>query len=245
MSDRILKTAQRTWRRLGVPSGDAGQMSRELQADLAAARADGRDPDQYVGGDAAGFARAWAASRGLVRARRRALTVAAAGLAGLLPGAALAVLSVTLPSSVVFNEMIGNRSFITASADTAGVAGIEYSYVIPVELLGLLAYVGYLLGAVSSAAGCYAAVATVLRLGADPLRAGTLRLLARAGPLLLLGACLAGVAAASRTDFTYSATTVASAAASAAATAAIGLGVIRILSFRVHAETHSNPGGAP
>lgn len=234
MNHPIVKTAQRTWQRLGVPPGDARQMSRELEADLAAAMADGRDPDQYVGGDPAGVARAWAASRGLVRAKRRTFTVAAAGLVGLMPGVALAVLAVTLPSSVVFNDMIGERSFITATADTGGVTGIEYSYAVPVDLLGLLAYTGYLLGAVISAAGCYAAVAAVLRLGADPLRTRTLRLLARLGPLLILGACTAGVGAASRNDFTHGAVTVTSAAAAAAATAAVGLGVIRQLSFRGH-----------
>ncbi len=237
MTDPIVKTAQRTWQRLGVPPDDASQMSRELQADLDAAKADGRDPDQYVGGEPAGFARAWAASRGLVRAKRRTATVAAAGLAGLLPGAALAVLTVTLPSSLVFNDMIGNRSFVTATADTGGAAAIAYSYAVPVDMLGLIAFAGYLIGAVISAAGCYAAVSAALRLGADPLRRRTLRLLAQLGPLLILGACMAGVGAASRNDFTYGAVTVASAALAAAATAAVGLAAIRLLSFRVQPES--------
>ena len=136
MTNPIVKTAQRTWQRFGLPPGDASQMSRELEADLAAAEVDGRDPDQYVGGDPAGLARAWAASRGLVRAKRRTVTVAAAGLAGLLPGAALAVLAVTLPSSVVFYDMIGNRSFLTATADTGGVTGIDYRYAISVDMVG-------------------------------------------------------------------------------------------------------------
>ena len=131
--------------------------------------------------------------------------------------------------------MIGNRSFITARADTGGVTGVEYGYAVPVEMLGLLAYAGYLFGAVISAAGCYTAVAAVLRLRADPLRSRTLRLLARLGPLLILGACTAGVGAASRNDFTHGAVTVASAAVAAAATAAVGLSVIRLLSIR-HAE---------
>lgn len=236
MTDRIVRTAQRTWRRLGVPPLDANEMSRELEADLAAARTDGRDPDQYVGGDPAGFARAWAASRGLVRAKRRTVTVAVAGLAGLLPGAALAVLAVTLPSSLVFNDMIGNRSFITAIADTGGVTVIDYNYAVPVSALGLIAYAGYLVGAVISAVGCYVAVSAVLRLAADPLRARTLRLLARLGPVIIVGACIAGVAAASRNDFTHGADTVVSAATASAAIAAVGIALTRLLSFRTHAE---------
>lgn len=237
MTDPIVKTAQRTWQRLGVPPGDASQMSRELEADLHSARADGRDPDQYVGGDPAGFARAWAASRGLVRAKRRKATVAAAGLAGLLPGAALAVLTVTLPSSLVFNDMIGNRSFITTTPGTGGATAIAYNYAVPVDMLALIAFAGYLIGAVISAAGCYAAVSAVLRLGADPLRNRTLRLLARLGPLLVLGACIAGIGAASRNDFTYGVVTVASAALAAATAAAVGLAAIRLLSFRVQPES--------
>ena len=234
MTNPIVKTAQRTWQRLGVPPGDASQMSRELEADLAAAEADGRDPEQYVGGDPAGFARAWAASRGLVRAKRRTVTVAAAGLAGLLPGAALAVLAVTLPSSVVFNDMIGNRSFLTATADTGGVTGIDYRCAIPVDMLGLIAYAGYLIGAVISVTGCYAAVSAVLRLRADPLRTRTLRLLARLGPLIILGAYMAGVSASSRNDFAHGAVTVASAAFAAGATAVVGLALVRLLSFHAH-----------
>jgi hypothetical protein len=236
MTDPIIRTAQRTWQRLGVPPGDASQMSRELEADLAAARADGRDPAQYVGGDPAGFARAWAASRGLVRAKRRTIIVAAAGLAGLLPGAAMAVLAVTLPSSLVFNNMIGNQSFVTTTAGTGGLDAIAYDYAGPVASLGFIAYLGYFLGAVISAGGCYVAVSAVLRLGADPLRTRTLRLLARLGPLIILGACLAGVSAASLTDFSYGADTVALAAAASAAIAAVGIALIRLLSLRTHAE---------
>lgn len=147
------------------------------------------------------------------------------------------MLTVTLPSSVVFNDMIGNRSFVTATADTGGVAGIAYSYAVPVDMLGLIAYAGYLIGAVLSAAGCFAAVSAVLRLGADPLRKRTLRLLARLGPLIILGACMAGIGAASRNDFTYGTVTVASAALAAAAASAVGLATIRLVSFRLHAES--------
>lgn len=235
MTDPIVRTARRTWQRLGVPPTDANEMSRELEADLASARADGRDPDRYVGGDAAGFARAWAASRGLVRAKRRTVTVTAAGLAGLLPGAALAVLAVTLPSSVVFNDMIGNRSFVTTTPGTGGLDAIAYNYAGPAAAMGLAAYLGYAIAAVVSAAGCITAVSAVLRLSADPLRARTVRLLLRLGPLVILAACLAGVTAASLGGFTYGADTVALTAAASAGTAALGIAIVRLASFKDHA----------
>ena len=226
----IMKTAVRTWRRLGVPAEDAEAMSRELESDLAAALADGRDPLTYVGGDPAGFARAWAASRGVVRPRRRLLSVAGAGLLGTLPGVGLALLFLTLPSSVVFNDFIGNRAFLSATAE-GGVGGISFSYAIPVELIGLLAYCGYLVGGVVAVLGCLTLTSLLLKTLGDPLRAQTVRLLAWLMPISGTAAVLAGAGAASLNEFSYGSGSVMLTLAASAVAVAAGFAITRLVAF--------------
>ena len=228
--DAIVRKAVRTWRRLGVPAGDAEAMSRELAGDLAAARADGRDPLTYVGGDPAGFARAWAASRGVVRPRRRLLSVAGAGLLGTLPGVGLALLFLTLPSSVVFNDFIGNRSFLSTTAE-GGVGGISFSYAVPVELIGLIAFCGYLIGGVVAVLGCLTLTSLLLKTPGDPARARTVRLLARLIPIIGTAAVLAGAGAASLNDFTYGSATVVLTLFASAVVAAAGFAITRLVAF--------------
>ena len=228
--DAIVRKAVRTWRRLGVPAGDAEAMSRELAGDLAAARADGRDPLTYVGGDPAGFARAWAASRGVVRPRRRLLSVAGAGLLGTLPGVGLALLFLTLPSSVVFNDFIGNRSFLSTTAE-GGVGGISFSYAVPVELIGLIAFCGYLIGGVVAVLGCLTLTSLLLKTLVDPARARTVRLLARLIPIIGTAAVLAGAGAASLNDFTYGSATVVLTLSASAVVAAAGFAITRLVAF--------------
>lgn len=228
--DAIVRKAVRTWRRLGVPAGDAEAMSRELAGDLAAARADGRDPLTYVGGDPAGFARAWAASRGVVRPRRRLLSVAGAGLLGTLPGVGLALLFLTLPSSVVFNDFIGNRSFLSTTAE-GGVGGISFSYAVPVELIGLIAFCGYLIGGVVAVLGCLTLTSLLLKTLGDPARARTVRLLARLIPIIGTAAVLAGAGAASLNDFTYGSATVVLTLSASAVVAVAGFAITRLVAF--------------
>ena len=228
--DAIVRKAVRTWRRLGVPAGDAEAMSRELAGDLAAARADGRDPLTYVGGDPAGFARAWAASRGVVRPRRRLLSVAGAGLLGTLPGVGLALLFLTLPSSVVFNDFIGNRSFLSTTTE-GGVGGISFSYAVPVELIGLIAFCGYLIGGVVAVLGCLTLTSLLLKALGDPARARTVRLLARLIPIIGTAAVLAGAGAASLNDFTYGSATVVLTLSASAVVAVAGFAITRLVAF--------------
>ena len=228
--DAIVRKAVRTWRRLGVPAGDAEAMSRELAGDLAAARADGRDPLTYVGGDPAGFARAWAASRGVVRPRRRLLSVAGAGLLGTLPGVGLALLFLTLPSSVVFNDFIGNRSFLSTTTE-GGVGGISFSYAVPVELIGLIAFCGYLIGGVVAVLGCLTLTSLLLKTLGDPARARTVRLLARLIPIIGTAAVLAGAGAASLNDFTYGSATVVLTLSASAVVAVAGFAITRLVAF--------------
>src|SRR4051812_47127422 len=82
----VLRRCRWAWRRIGVPSAAITELAAELEADLEAAWRDGRQPIDYVGGDPAGFARAWAAARDLVPQRLYLVRLALATVLGAIPG---------------------------------------------------------------------------------------------------------------------------------------------------------------
>lgn len=65
----VVSTCRSTWKRMGVPAQARADLEFELRTNLDAAASDGMDATTFVGGDADGLAREWAAARGLVRAR--------------------------------------------------------------------------------------------------------------------------------------------------------------------------------
>ncbi|MFC6887364.1 MULTISPECIES: hypothetical protein [Actinomadura] len=178
MTDKVVKRCGRTWRRIGVSRDVAAEMAAELEADLAAAREDGRDPESYVGGDPAGFARAWASERGAVPVRARAGRLMAAALLGGLPGALTGLFMVFGLSSEALAEVLGR--------DPAGL-----------DVPGWLVFALYGLSGAFAWAGVLAAVSAVLRFHADAARQRTLRALAVVLPLAGLAAA-AGTALAAR-----------------------------------------------
>ncbi|MFC0038032.1 hypothetical protein [Actinomadura rayongensis] len=159
MTSRIVRRCRRTWLRIGVPAGDVADMTAELAADLAAAEADGRDPDSYVGGDPAGFARAWASERGVVPVRSRVGRLMAAGVLGGLPGALAGLFAVFGLQSETFAQVLGR-------GDRA------------VELPSNLLVAAQLAAAFFAWAGILGATSAVLRFHADALRRPTVRALA-------------------------------------------------------------------
>jgi hypothetical protein len=189
----VLGICTRTWRRLGVPRADIEAMQAELLDDLEAAYADGVDPQAYVGGDAAGLARAWASARGLVRPRYRVI------------GCALVALAVIVP-------MMFAASFLYVATTSAYVAdllqpGWDWNEVPAPPELGdgyprpfvswpLWLFVGwYVAAAFAGMAFVLLAVSAYLRIWADPGRRATVRALAVAFlPLAALsGFVVAGV----------------------------------------------------
>ncbi|MES9535952.1 hypothetical protein [Actinomadura sp. NPDC000600] len=179
MTERVVRECTRTWRRIGVSREDGADMAAELEADLSAARADGRDPQSYVGGDPAGFARAWASERGAVPLRHRAGRLMAATTAGLLPGA--------------FAELF--MVFGLSSDEMAHVLGRESTVDVPTWLALAL----YAVTAVSAWAGALAAASAVLRFHADAARQATVRVLAVLVPAAGLAAA-GGTALLARLD---------------------------------------------
>ncbi|MGK5550992.1 hypothetical protein ACSNOI_05200 [Actinomadura kijaniata] len=172
----IVRRCRRTWRRIGVPREAAVDMAAELSSDLEAARLDGRDPYSYVGGDPAGFARAWASERGVVSLRPLTgrLTVAAA-LGGLPAG---------------FVGLFA--AFGLDSASTANVLGRTT----PLEPPTWLILVFYIVSGVFAWAGMLLAASEVLRFHADAARRATVRTLAWALPLAGAGAAVVTAGAA-------------------------------------------------
>lgn len=191
--DEVLRVCTRTWRRLGVPRADVEDLQRELLDDLEAAAADGVDAQSYVGGDAAGLARAWASARGLVRPRYRVL------------GCALVALAVVVP-------MMFAASCLYVATTSAYVAdllqpGWDWNEVPPPPEAGdgfprpfvswpLWFFVSwYVVAALAGMAFLLLAVSAYLRVWADAARRATVRALAAAFiPLAMLsGFVVAGV----------------------------------------------------
>jgi hypothetical protein len=169
--NEIVTTCRKTWRRLGVPRGQADAMAAELTADLASASEDGVDPWSYVANDPAGFASGWADARGLVRPRRRILTTGAAAVVGAIPGAVFGLFVAYGLSSSAFAEIFGEEVLVG-----------ENLYVTVFEPPQLLLLALYALGGVITYAGALAAVAAILRWRLDPAAGLTVRLLATALP---------------------------------------------------------------
>ncbi|MEI8058270.1 MAG: hypothetical protein WCI29_12780 [Actinomycetes bacterium] len=172
--DEVLATCQRTWRRLGVPRQAVTEMLDELANDLRAAAEAGVTPQSYVGGDAAGMARAWAAARGLVRPRFHVL------------GVVLITLLVTVP-------LMFAASYIYVASTSAYVAdllrpGWDLVQLGPADGVGTIRprvtfplwfFLGwYVLAVLVGLGGILLALSAYLRRWADPARLATLKVVA-------------------------------------------------------------------
>lgn len=192
--------ARRVWRRLGVPEQAAQEMAEELGADLAAALADGRTAEEYVGGDVAALARTWAAERGLIRPRKHVGRVIAAALLGALPGGFTGLFFVFAPGSRLPEFAFAPASPLdnwAVRALSAGPTGSQVLLDMPVPVILLL----YVLSAFAAYAGSLAAVSAVLRHSADPHRGRTVKAIAFAVPVIGVVATAAGVALAAKLNF--------------------------------------------
>ncbi len=160
-------------------------MSDELDGDLQSAQADGITSMTMVGGDPDGFARSWAASRGLVRPKWRIVSTTLVAALAMVPGAAMMLIGPLAATSWWFAEMVG------ASPDSQGrrSAG-NYGTVLEPPIWGILALYG--LAIVVGYIGALLATSAWLRRWSDPARLRTVRLLAWTLPV---GALIAGLAA--------------------------------------------------
>jgi hypothetical protein len=159
-------------------------MAEEPAADLAAAAADGRSAAEYVGGDAVGPARTWAAARGLVRPRTTLVPVAAAAVLGALPGGFTGLFWAFAPGSAFPSFLLGHPA-------AAGAA--------PLPAWAVIAL--YLASAPAGYAGSLAAVSALLRHRADRCRRSTVRALAAALPVVGVLAAAGGIGLAAVLDF--------------------------------------------
>ncbi|WP_067807502.1 hypothetical protein [Actinomadura formosensis] len=166
MSEKVVRQCKRTWRRIGVSREDGAEMAGELAADLRVALADGRDPQSYVGGDPAGFARAWASERGVVPLRYRTGRLMAASLLGALPGLFAGLFMVFGTSSDELEQVLGRT----------------------VDVPTWLVMILYTASAVFVWAGVLAAVSAVLRFHADAARRATVGALAVLLPFFAVAA---------------------------------------------------------
>ena len=100
--DRLLTTADREWRALGVSRKDRLSLGADLRAELEAAQADGLAPADLVGADQAGFARQLAETSGVERTPPRYGPIL--GVAGV--GGVLALVVGYLLVNVVFDAFV-------------------------------------------------------------------------------------------------------------------------------------------
>ena len=186
MSD-VPRRCRKTWRRLGVPSDAIESMTDELVGDLQSASADGISDMTMVGGDPDGFARSWAASRGLVRPKWRIISTTFVAALAMVPGAAMMLVVPLAVTSPWFIEMVNPNMGLPEPAQRRGTSGTNYldlpMWVI-LTLYGLAIAVGYI--------GALLATSAWLRRWSDPARLRTVSLLAWALPF---GALVAGVLA--------------------------------------------------
>jgi hypothetical protein len=168
-----------------VPSDAIESMTDELDGDLQSARADGVSDMSMVGGDPAGFARSWAASRGLVRPKWRVVSTTVVAALAMVPGAAMMMVVPLAATSWWFAEMVG-ASPDSAGRRSSGGYGIvlEPPLWVILALYGLAIVVGYM--------GALLATSAWLRRWSDPARLTTVSLLAWTLPV---GALAAGLAA--------------------------------------------------
>ncbi|WP_157610280.1 hypothetical protein [Spirillospora albida] len=180
MTEKIVRRCRRAWRRIGVSRDDAADMAAELTADLEAAEADGRDAQSYVGGDPAGFARAWASERGVVPLRPRIGRLVTAAVLGGVPGGLAGLFVAFGLSSDAMAEVLGERDVPTAL------------------IMGL-----YVLCGVFAWAGVLAGGSAVLRYHADAARRTTVLALAVALPPAGAAAAAATMLLARRVGYAY------------------------------------------
>lgn len=180
MTEKIVRQCRRAWRRIGVSREDAAEMAAELRGDLAAAEEDGRDPQSYVGGDPAGFARAWASERGAVPVRPRVGRLVTAAVLGGVPGGLAGLFMAFGLSSDAMGEVLGERD-------------------LPLALIMAL----YALSGAFAWAGILAGASAVLRFHADAARRRTVLALALALPPAGVVAAAATMLLARRLRYAY------------------------------------------
>ncbi len=168
-----IRSIERTWRRLGVPTQSRQEMAAELAADLAASAADGGTAVDVVGPDPTTFAREWAEARGEVRGRWRLGLVTVAVILGAVPGAVFGLFIAYGTSSEAFASLVGNTD----------------GYV---DIPGWLSLSLYGVGGILALAGALLTTSAALRSVDDPHPRRTVRLLAVVLPI----AAILGVAAA-------------------------------------------------
>lgn len=187
--DDVLQTCRRTWRRLGLTRAEIDAMSEELRSDLIAAEAEGVAPQEYLGGDAAGVARAWASSRGLVRPRYHVIGVMAVALLVTVPMLFAASYIYLASTSAYVADLFNPGWDMVEPAPYDGDGAVRPFVSVPLWL-----FLGwYIAAAVAGAAGVVLGVSAYLRRWADPARVTTLRVLA---VMLLPAAVAAGFAVA-------------------------------------------------
>jgi hypothetical protein len=187
--DEVLRTCARTWRRIGVSRSAAEEMARELRADLEAAAGAGVDAQAYVGGDAAGLARAWASARGLVRPRYHLVGCMAVALLVVVPMVFAASFIYIAVTSAFVADIVSPGWDLVRPGPFDGDGAVRPFVSIPLPL-----FVGwYVAAAVAGVAGILLGVGAYLRLWADPARRDTVRALA---VVLLPAAAVAGFAVA-------------------------------------------------
>lgn len=183
----VLRRCRRTWRRLGVSSDAIASMADELDGDLQSAAADGITAMSMVGGDPDGFARSWAASRGLVRPKWRLASTTFVAAIAMIPGAAMMLVVPLAITSEWFIEIVNPGGTVSDTQSRRGSYSTNYLDLplwVVLALYGLAIAVGY--------TGALLATSAWLRRWSDPARLKTLSLLAWTLPF---GALTAGVAA--------------------------------------------------
>lgn len=187
--DSVIRECRRTWHRLGVDDEQARAMADELAADLADARSDGVLPVAFVGGDPAGFARAWASARGAVRPRYRILSTTAVALVAMLPAAFVAMFVPLASTSWWFIQIVQPRNQSLFCDTPISLGGCAQPML---EDIGVFWAGGYALAASVAWCGALLGASAWLRRVADSARTRTLRALAVALPVgAIVGLALA------------------------------------------------------
>jgi len=172
--DDVIATCNRTWRRLGVSRHEAAQMLAELTNDLRAAAAAGVTPQSYVGGDAAGMARAWATARGLVRPRFHVLGVVLITLLVTVPLMFAASYIYVASTSAYVADLLRPGWDLVQRGPEDGEGAIR-----PMVSFPLWFFLGwYVLAVLVGLGGILLALSAYLRRWADPARLATLRAVA-------------------------------------------------------------------
>lgn len=216
----VVEECRRTWHQLGVPRGVSDEMAADLEADIAAAAAEGHSARSVVGADAKAFATAWATERGVVRPRPRLALTAVAALVGAVPGVGFALFVAYGLSSEAMAEILGGGMV------RVGENAYEPQLSPPSWLLLVL----YGLGAVFAYAGAVGAVAAALHLRSDPVVSPTVSSLAAALPVATAASVAATILYSSTRGFSTELAVVLADAAVAG-----GVFALSVASVRLHA----------